>query len=99
MDYNEPEWAKYITEESIDNEELQTLISLIGFEATKKIMLHYAGRDFFIPKTVLMKYKHQYILDNYDRTKLSRLKLVRACGITEGYIFKIIKKYNGKNAL
>jgi len=99
MNYSEPEWAKYITEESIDNEELQTLISLIGFEATKKIMLHYAGRDFFIPKTVLMKYKHQYILDNYDKTKRSRLKLVRACGITEGYIFKIIKKYNGKNAL
>lgn len=99
MNYNEPEWAKYITEESIDNGELQTLISLIGFEATKKIMLNYAGRDFFIPKTSLMKYKHQYILDNYDGTKRSRIKLVRACGITEGYIFKIIKKYNGKNAL
>lgn len=99
MNYNEPEWAKYITEESIENEELQTLMSLIGFEATKKIMLYYAGRDFFIPKAVLMKYKHQYILDNYDKTKRSRLKLVHDCGITEGYIFKIIKKYNGKKAL
>lgn len=99
MNNSEPEWAKYITEKSIDNEELQTLVSIIGFEATKKLMLNYAGRNIFIPKAVLMKYKHQYIVDNYDKTKTSRIRLVQACDITESYLYKILKKYNGKSAL
>ena len=38
MYQNEPEWAKYITEESIEDYGLLDLISIIGFEATKKLM-------------------------------------------------------------
>lgn len=99
MDKREPEWAKYITEESIDDERLQTLISIIGFEATKKLMIFYAGNIIDIPKLCNQKYKHKYIMDNYNGTKASRIKLVLECGITEGYLYKIVKKYKDKNNL
>ncbi len=96
---NEPEWAKYITEESIEDYGLLDLISIIGFEATKKLMIHYAGNTITIPKSANTKYKHQYVLDNYDGTKMSRIKTALACQITENYIFKIMKMYKDKKAI
>lgn len=93
MKEKESGWVKYITEESIDDYELLDLIGLIGFDATKKLMLNYAGVPILIPKSATSKYKHQYILDNYDGTKKSRMKLALECNITEGYVYKIIKQY------
>lgn len=99
MNRKEPEWAKYITEENIENEDLQTLMSVIGFEATKKLMIYYEGMNLKIPKSCNMKYKHQYALDTHDGSHSSRVKIVRECDITENYIFKIIKKYPNKKVL
>lgn len=99
MNNKEPKWMKYITEDSIEDFELRDLIELIGFEATKKLMLKHAGVPILIPKSATSKYKHQYILDNYDGTKKSRMKLALECDITEGYVYKIIKKYKNNNAL
>lgn len=99
MNDKEPKWMKYITEDSIEDFELRDLIELIGFEATKKLMLKHAGVPILIPKSATSKYKHQYILDNYDGTKKSRMKLALECDITEGYVYKIIKKYKNNNAL
>lgn len=94
---NEPKWAEYITEDSINDYGLLDLISIIGFEATKKLMVHYAGNTITIPKSANTKYKHQYVLDHYDGTKYSRMKTAVECEITENYIFKIMKKYKNKN--
>ena len=99
MYQNEPEWAKYITEESIEDYGSLDLISIIGFEATKKLMIHYAGNTITIPKSANTKYKHQYVLDHYDGTKMSRIKTALACQITENYIFKIMKMYKDKKAI
>lgn len=93
MNEKEPGWMKYLTEDSIEDCELLDLIKLIGFEATKKLMLKHAGIPILIPKSATSKYKHQYILDNYDGTKKSRMKLALECNITEGYVYKIIKQY------
>jgi len=92
----EPKWAEYITEESIENPDLKLIMSVIGFEATKKLMIHLPGMPIQIPKAVLSKYKTQYIIDNYNGTKYSRMKLVTECNITESYLYKIIEK-NKKN--
>ena len=49
--YQEPEepvWAKYITEDNLPTEDLQYLCSIIGLEATKKLMLKAAGEKFSI---------------------------------------------------
>ncbi|MBQ8459366.1 hypothetical protein IJ541_04610 [bacterium] len=99
MSRKEPEWAKYITEDNIENEDLQALMSVIGFEATKKLMIYYEGMNLKIPKSCNMKYKHQYALDTHDGSHSSRVKIVRECDITENYIFKIMKKYPNKKVL
>lgn len=96
---NEPKWAKYITEESIEDYGLLDLISIIGFEATKKLMIHYAGNTITIPKSVNTKYKHQYVLDNYDGTRNSRRTIALTCQITDGYIYKILKMYKDKKPM
>lgn len=84
---------------SIEDYGLLDLISIIGFEATKKLIIHYAGNTITIPKSVNTKYKHQYVLDNYDRSKISRMKTALACRITENYIFKIMKMYKDKKPM
>lgn len=57
-------------------------------------MLKHAGVPILIPRSsATSKYKYQYILDNYDGTKKSRMKLGLECNITEGYVYKIIKQY------
>ncbi len=46
--YQEPEepvWAKYITEDNLPTEDLQYLCSIIGLEATKKLMLKAAEKS------------------------------------------------------
>ncbi len=99
MGNKEPAWAKYITEETIDNEDIKALIELIGFTAVKKLMIHYAGIPIVIPKLCLTKYKHQYILDNCDGSKHSKIALAKECNITEGYIYKLMKKYKNRKIL
>ena len=56
MNDKEPKWMKYITEDSIEDFELRDLIDLIGFEATKKLMLKHAGVPILIPKSATSKY-------------------------------------------
>ena len=97
MKFLEPKWAKYIREDNIEDGDVQALVPLIGLDAVKKIMIRYAGTHIIVPKQMLTKYKHQYILDNYDGTKLSRMKLALECEFTEGYVYKIIKKYKSEN--
>lgn len=99
MENKEPEWAKYITEDSIENEDIKALIELIGFDAVKKLMIHYAGIPIVIPKRCLTKYKHQYVLDTNNGSKRSKIKIVHECKITESYIYKLTKKYNKRKAL
>ena len=101
MIYKEPAWAKYITEDNIEDENIKGLIPIIGFENVKKIMLNYSGIPILVSKSSFMKYKHQYVLDNYNGTKMSRIETAIACDMTENYIYKLMKKYknNNKNIL
>ena len=64
MKFLEPKWAKYIREDNIEDGDVQALVPLIGLDAVKKIMIRYAGTHIIVPKQMLTKYKHQYILDN-----------------------------------
>jgi len=92
----EPVWAKYITEDNLPTDDLRYLCAIIGLEATKKLMFYAAGEKFSIHAHCNQQYKKQYILDNIDRTKYSRMKTAVECEITENYIFKIMKKYKNK---
>lgn len=88
----EPAWAKYITEDNLPTEDLKCLCSIIGLEATKKLMFNSAGEKFSIHAHCNQQYKKQYIIDNYlDATSVNRLAL--ACDTTTRYVYKVIKEH------
>ena len=89
----EPVWAKYITEDNLPTEDLQILCSIIGFEATKKLMLNAPGSKFSIHAHCNQKYKKQYIIDNYNGTKRNMVDLVLSCKTTERFVYKVIKEH------
>lgn len=93
----EPVWAKYITEDNLPTEDLERLCRIIGLEATKKLMLQAAGDKFSIHSYCTQKYKKQYIIDHYDGTKKSLIKLVRECDTTQRFIYKSIKEHVERN--
>lgn len=93
--YQEPEepvWAKYITEDNLPTEDLQYLCSIIGLEATKKLMFKAAGEKFSIHAHCNQPYKRQYIIDNFDGTKQCINNLVLKCETTTRYVYKVIKE-------
>ena len=92
--YNEenPVWGKYITEDNLPPE-LKELASVIGLEATKKLIYKYNGRTFNIPRNIQYKYKKQYVIDNYKGTKTSLNHLILACRVSARYVYKVIKEH------
>jgi len=96
---DEPAWAKYITEDNLPTEDLQYLCSIIGLEATKKLMFKAAGQKFSIHAHCNQPYKKQYIIDHFDGTRKSIIELVRACNTTQRYVYKVIKEHiEGKSS-
>lgn len=88
----EPAWAKYITEDNLPTEDLQYLCSIIGLDATKKLMFKAAGEKFSIYAHCNQAYKRQYILENYDATRSNIMELVIACDTTQRYVYKVIEE-------
>lgn len=88
----EPAWAKYITEDNLPTEDLQYLCSIIGLEATKKLMFKAAGQKFSIHAHCNQPYKKQYIIDNYIETNNAN-RLARECKTTTRYVYKVIKEH------
>ena len=93
--YQEPEepvWAKYITEDNLPTEDLQYLCSIIGLEATKKLMLKAAGEKFSIHAHCNQPYKRHYIIDNFDGTKQSINNLTLECKTTTRFVYKVLEE-------
>ena len=89
----EPVWAKYITEDNLPTEDLKYLCSIIGLEATKKLMFKAAGEKFSIHAHCNQEYKKQYIIDNFDGTKYTINKMTVDCETNNRYVYKVIKEY------
>jgi hypothetical protein len=88
----EPVWAKYITEDNLPTEDLQYLCSIIGLEATKKLMFNAAGEKFSIHAHCNQPYKRQYIIDNFDGTRKSMIDIVKACKTTQRFVYKVLEE-------
>lgn len=95
MDNKKP-WKKYITLESLPNEDLKLLATLFGIDVAIVLMEEYPGTTIIIPQKATHKYKVQYVLDHYDGTKKTRLQLSRLCGFSENLIYKIVRDRNKK---
>lgn len=88
----EPVWAKYITEENLPTEDLKYLCSIIGLEATKKLMFNATGEKFSIHAHCNQPYKRQYILDNYDASRRNIIDLTIACKTSQRFVYKVIEE-------
>lgn len=58
------------------------IASVIGIEATKKLILSIQGMSFNIPQNANYRYKKQYIIENYDGTKKSLNNLMKTCDVS-----------------
>ena len=88
---NKP-WIDKITSENLPNEDLKTIAFLLGLDAAVKLMCELPGVNLSIPKNATLPAKILYIMEKYDGTKKSRLKLSKECGLSEGYIYRIARK-------
>ena len=88
---NKP-WIDKITSENLPNEELKTIAFLLGLDAAVKLMCELPGVNLSIPKNATLPAKILYIMEKYDGTKKSRLKLSKECDLSEGYIYRIARK-------
>lgn len=93
IDNSEPVWAKYITEDNLPTEDLQVLCSIIGFKATKKLMLEAKGVSFKIHANCHQPYKKQYIIDNYKATKKSLNEMILKCRVSSRYVYDVMKEH------
>jgi len=85
-------WTKYINIDNLPNEDMKILASIIGLEATIKIMCELQGVNISVPQNATVPAKIAYIQDVYDGSKQSRVKLSKLCGLSENYIFRMYRK-------
>ena len=50
-------WIKYITIDNLPNEDMKIIASVIGLEATIKIMSEFSGVTFAVPKKAMLAAK------------------------------------------
>jgi Mor family transcriptional regulator len=89
-------WTKYITKADLPNVELKLVADIIGMETTINLMEELAGTFINFPKTALNKCRNQFICEEYDGSKESRMALAKKFGVTERYIIKVASYYRKK---
>ena len=87
-----PPWTEFITMETLPNDDLKFLASLVGLPPIIFLMCEYAGTTYTVPKNATMRARKEYVRKHYDGSKSSRLYLCRTCHFAENDIYKIIKK-------
>lgn len=72
--------------------DMRDMAEIIGVKYTIMLMEKYAGMQVSFPSRGLLEASKRYIIENYDGTTESRRKLIRDCGISESYFYKITKE-------
>ena len=86
-----PPWTELITMETLPNEDLKFLASLVGLPPIIFLMCEYPGSTYTVPKNATMRARKEYVRKHYDESKSSRLHLCRTCHFAENDIYKIIR--------
>ena len=87
-----PPWVELITMETLPNDDLKFLASIVGLPPIIYPMCEYAGSTYTVPKNATMRARKEYVRKHYDGSKSSRLYLCRVCNFTENDIYKIISQ-------
>ena len=85
-----PPWTELITMETLPNDDLKFLASLVGLPPIIYLMCYYQGSTYTVPKNATLRARREYVKKHYDGSKSSRLYLCRVCNFSENDIYKII---------
>ncbi len=89
-------WEKYLTYETLPNEDTKILADILGIEDAKKLICELSGITISIPINATLPARIDYIKEKYDGTKKSRIELAKQCEVSEGYIYRIARSRNHK---
>lgn len=84
-----PPWTELITMETLPNDDLKFLASLVGLQPIIYLMCEYPGTTYIVPKNATMRARRDYVKKYYDGSKSSRLYLCRICNFSENDIYRI----------
>lgn len=86
------EWMKDVTPEDMPNDDLKFVAETAGIKSALIMILLLSGLTVTIPKNALKSLKEKHILNEYDGTKFSLNKLTVQCGLSQRYVYNLIKK-------
>ena len=84
-----PPWTELITMETLPNDDLKILASLVVLHPIIFLMCEYAGTTFTVPRNATLRARREYVKKHYDGSKSSRLYLCKTCNFSENDIYKI----------
>ena len=81
------------------DEDYQTMITLIGFEATMRLVKCFQGEPMHLNglDEVIREKKHEYIARHFKGN--NQKELARITGLSEQHIYKILKKENERKRM
>ena len=84
-----PPWTELITMETLPNDDLKFLASIVGLPPIIYLMCNYQGSTYTVPKNATLRARREYVKKHYNGSKSSRLYLCRVCSFSENDIYKI----------
>lgn len=91
MDYKP--WMDYIKAEDMPNDDLKFIAESAGIRSALALIFCTPGLTVNIPKNSFREVKERYILHQYDGRKYTINRLAIECGLSQRYVYKIIKKH------
>lgn len=85
-------WLNNITVEDMPNDEIKFLAEFCGVETAVNLVENLRGVTINIPSDGFRRLKDKHILQNYDGSRSSILRLSLQCDVTDKYIYKLLKK-------
>lgn len=90
-------WLKDITIEDMPSDETKFLAEFCGVETAINLIENLKGVTINIPQDGFRRLKDKYILEHYDGSRSSILRLSMQCDVTDKYIYKLLKKNRNKD--
>lgn len=97
MDYKP--WMDYIKPEDMPNDDLKFIAESAGIRSALALIFCTPGLTVTVPKNAFTAVKERYIVSQYDGRKYTINRLAIECGLSQRYVYKIIKKHLHKQGV
>ncbi|HSA07308.1 MAG TPA: Mor transcription activator family protein [Candidatus Gastranaerophilales bacterium] len=85
-------WMQNLMPADMPNSELKELAEEFGIQSALEVISAWAGLIVSVPKQPFRDLLNKYIINNYDGTRASIVKLAKECEVTDRYIYYLLKK-------